>query len=125
MFPICGVGRTFPTGGMMLGGYLVGRGRGRLIVEPGEGQTERYEATVAKEQKTTEELNALLRKEFERYQLGSEPNIQSWCEIIPVDVDDEGANWTVSHGPKENPPGDIWKAVERAKSTLQKIYDLQ
>ena len=79
-------------------------------------------APMAKEQKTAEELKTLLFKRIVSYHLGREPNPQ-WVKIIPM-ANDEGANWEVSHSPETDPPGDFWKAIERAMPELQKLYDL-
>jgi hypothetical protein len=79
-------------------------------------------APMAKEQKTAEELGTLLYKQIASYQLGLKPNPQ-WIKIVPA-PDMEGANWKVSHSPKSDPPGDYWKAIERAMPELQKLYDL-
>ncbi len=77
---------------------------------------------MAKETKTADELVELLHERIRGFQLGSEPNPQ-WVRIVPVS-DNERANWKVAHGPKMEPPGDYWKAIERAMPELQKLYDL-
>ncbi len=77
---------------------------------------------MAKEQKTKEELEELLNEAIRPYQLGSEPNCQ-WKKIVAVENQD-GSNWTVSHNPEGNPPGDFWKAIEHVLPELQGKYDL-
>ena len=78
---------------------------------------------MAKEEKTAEELNELLHEQIRGDRLASKPNTQ-WIKIIPL-VDDKRANWKVAHSPKTEPPGDYWKAIERAMPELQKLYDLK
>jgi len=80
-------------------------------------------ASMAKEEKTAEELIELLHEQIRGDRLASEPNPQ-WVKIIPL-VDDKRANWKVAHSPKTEPPGDYWKAIERAMPELQKLYDLK
>lgn len=77
---------------------------------------------MAKEEKTAVQLIDLLHEQIRGEQLGSEPNPQ-WVRIVPL-VDDKRANWKVAHGPKKEPPGDYWRAIERAMPELQKLYDL-
>ena len=77
---------------------------------------------MAKEQKTKEELKKLLDEAIKRCQLGSDYKGQ-WIKIVAVESQD-GSNWTVAHGPKENPPGDLQKAIERVLPELQRKYDL-
>ena len=78
---------------------------------------------MAKETKTADELVGLLQERIRGFQLGSEPNPQ-WVRIVPVS-DDKRANWKVAHGPKMEPPGDYWKAIERVMPELQEKYDLK
>ena len=78
---------------------------------------------MAKEAKTADELVDLLHERIHGFQLASEPNPQ-WIRIVPI-ADDKGTNWKVAHGPKMEPPGDYWKAIERVMPELQEKYDLK
>ena len=80
-------------------------------------------APMAKEPKTSTELNKLLHEQVKRSSVGRIPNPQ-WIKIVPL-VDDKRANWKVAHSPKTEPPGDYWKAIERVMPELQKLYDLK
>lgn len=79
---------------------------------------------MAKEQKTAEELKALLDERIALYQLGHEVNPR-WVKIVPADPDKEGANWKVSHSSRTVPTGDLAAAINRATPELQKLYDLK
>ncbi len=59
---------------------------------------------MTKEQKTAEELKALLDERIAPYQLGREVNPR-WVKIVPADPDKEGANWKVSHSSRTAPTG--------------------
>ena len=77
-------------------------------------------APMAKELKTSSELQALLDDEVRRFSIGREPNPQ-WIKIVPADPAKEGANWKVAHS---GPTGAFADAIERVMRELQKIYDL-
>ncbi len=79
---------------------------------------------MAKEQKTAEELIALLNERIAPYQLGSEVNPR-WVKIVPADPDKEGANWEVSHSSRTVPGGDLADAINRVTPELQKLYDMK
>ena len=82
------------------------------------------EAPMAKELKTSAELEALLIEGVVRYSVGREPNPR-WIKIVPADPDKEGANWKVSHSSRTVPTGDIADAINRVTPELQKLYDLK
>ena len=79
---------------------------------------------MAKEQKTAEELKALLDERIAPYHLGREVNPR-WVKIVPADPDKEGANWKVSHSSRTVPTGDLASAINRVTPELQKLYDLK
>ena len=78
---------------------------------------------MAKELKTSAELEALLYERIKRYSLGREVNPR-WVKIIDADPDTEGANWKVSHSSRIFPNGELAKAIERVMRELQTTYDL-
>lgn len=79
---------------------------------------------MAKEQKTAEELKALLEERVAPYQLGREANPR-WVKIVPADPAKEGANWKVCHSSRTVPTGDLADAIDRVTPELQKLYDLK
>ncbi len=79
---------------------------------------------MTKEQKTAEELKALLDERIAPYRLGREVNPR-WVKIVPADPDKEGANWKVSHSSRTFPTGDLADAINRVTPELQKLYDLK
>ena len=81
-------------------------------------------ASMAKEEKTAEELKALLGERISPYQLGREVNLR-WVKILPADPTKEGANWKVSHSSRTVPTGDLADAINRVTPELQKLYDLK
>ncbi len=76
---------------------------------------------MAKEQKTAEELKALLDERIASYWLGH----ARWVKIVPADPDKEGANWKVSHSSRTAKIGDLANAINRVTPELQKLYDLK
>ena len=80
-------------------------------------------APMAKELKTSAELNKLLHERVARSSVGRIPNPQ-WIRIIPADPAKEGANWKVAHGSRTVPSGACSDAIERVMRELQKDYDL-
>ncbi len=79
---------------------------------------------MTKEQKTAEELKALLDERIAPYRLAREVNPR-WVKLVPADPDKEGANWKVSHSSRTVPIGDLADAINRVTPELQKLYDLK
>ncbi len=79
---------------------------------------------MTKEQKTAEELKALLDERIAPYRLGREVNPRR-VKIVPADPDKEGANWKVSHSSRTALTGDFANAINRVTPELQKLYDLK
>ena len=79
---------------------------------------------MAKEQKTAEDLIALLNERIAPHRLADEVNPR-WVKIVPADPDKEGANWKVSHGSRTVPDGVLADAISRVTPELQKLYDLK
>ncbi len=79
---------------------------------------------MAKEQKTAEELEALLDERIAPYRLGRDVNPR-WAKIVPADPAKEGANWKVSHSSRTVPTGDLADAINRVTPELRKLYDLK
>ena len=80
---------------------------------------------MPKERKTAEELDKLLHKEMELpgrdWRLAGDTQ---WLKVIPLEGD-EWTNWTIDHGPEENPPGPFWRAIQEVLPGLQEKYDLK
>jgi hypothetical protein len=79
---------------------------------------------MPKEQKTAEELKAILDERIARLQLGRDVNPR-WVKIVPADPAKEGANWKVSHSSRTVPTADLADAINRVTPELQKLYDLK
>ena len=83
----------------------------------------RPEVAMAKELKTSAELDKLLHERLKGFRLGSIPNPQ-WFKIVPADAAKEGANWKASHSSRTVPTGELSDVIEREMKKLQKLYDL-
>ena len=79
---------------------------------------------MAKEEKTAEELKAILGGRIAQFQLGEDVNPR-WIKIVPADPAKEGANWKVSHSSRTVSRGKLEHAINKITPDLQKLYDLK